>query len=123
MFLEMDVIQGEAQDKGHKGHAGAIQVLGWAFEMSNTLSASAGGGGGAGKVAVHDISITKWVDKATTEQWNTPSKEEGQVAQFQHLNWTSMAQGQTGGSQTKKPANSSQPFRGPSGFCPGGPLV
>ena len=64
MFLEMDGIQGEAQDKGH---AGAIQVLGWAFEMSNTLSTSSGGGAGVGKVAVHDISITKWVDKATTD--------------------------------------------------------
>ena len=62
MFLKLDGIKGESQD--HK-HPGEIQIQSWSWGLSQTGTMGAGGGGGAGKVSVHDISITKNVDKAS----------------------------------------------------------
>jgi len=62
MFLKLDGIKGESQD--HK-HAGEIHIESWSWGMSQTGAHGTGGGGGAGKVSVHDISITKFVDKAS----------------------------------------------------------
>jgi type VI secretion system secreted protein Hcp len=62
MFLKLDGIKGESLD--HK-HAGEIHIESWSWGMSQTGAHGAGGGGGAGKVSVHDISITKFVDKAS----------------------------------------------------------
>ncbi len=61
-FIKLDGIDGEVTDRAHPG---TIEVLSWSFEMSNTSIFASGGGGGAGKVAVHDLSITKHLDKAT----------------------------------------------------------
>lgn len=62
MFLKLDKIGGESQDDGHKGE---IDVLAWSWGMSQSGNMHLGGGGGSGKVAIQDISITKYVDKAS----------------------------------------------------------
>ncbi len=62
MFLELDGIKGEAQDKTHKDH---IDILAWSFGVSNSGTTHMGTGSGAGKANFQDISITKFVDKSS----------------------------------------------------------
>jgi len=62
MFLKVDDVKGESQDDKHKDE---IDVLNWSWGMNQTGTTHTGAGGGAGKVAVHDISITKYLDKAS----------------------------------------------------------
>lgn len=62
MFLKIEGIEGEAQDKAH---AKEIDVLAWSWGMSQSGTTHTGPGGGAGKVNVQDLSITKYIDKAT----------------------------------------------------------
>lgn len=62
MFLKFEKIKGEAQDKKHTGE---IDVLAWSWGMSQSGNTHTGPGGGAGKVNVQDISITKYIDKAS----------------------------------------------------------
>jgi type VI secretion system secreted protein Hcp len=62
MFLKLDGIKGESKD--HK-HSGEIHIESFSWGMSQTGAHGTGGGGGAGKVSVHDISITKFVDKSS----------------------------------------------------------
>ena len=62
MFLELDTVKGESEDDKKKG---AIHVLAWSWGMTQSATTHHGTGGGAGKVNVHDISITKHVDKAS----------------------------------------------------------
>ena len=62
MFLKLDGIKGESKD--HK-HGGEIHIESFSWGMNQTGTHGAGGGGGAGKVAVHDISVTKFVEKST----------------------------------------------------------
>ncbi len=62
MFLKLTDLKGEAQDKKHGEE---IDVLAWSWGMSQSGTMHAGGGGGGGKVSVQDLSVTKWVDKAS----------------------------------------------------------
>jgi type VI secretion system secreted protein Hcp len=62
MFLKLDGIKGESKDHKHKDE---IHIESFSWGLSQTGAHGAGGGGGAGKVAVHDISITKFLDKAS----------------------------------------------------------
>ncbi len=62
MFLKLGDVKGESKDKSHGGE---IDVLAWSWGMSQSGSFHSGGGGGAGKVNIQDISVTKWVDKAS----------------------------------------------------------
>src|SRR5688572_28893565 len=62
MFLKIDGIKGESKDAKHKDE---IHIESFSWGMSQTGAHGSGGGGGAGKVQVHDISITKFVDKAS----------------------------------------------------------
>ena len=62
MFLKLDDIKGEATDDKHENE---IDVLAWSWGMSQSGTTHMGGGGGAGKVAVQDISITKYLDKSS----------------------------------------------------------
>lgn len=62
MFLKVEGIDGESRDDAH---AGEIDVLSWAWGMSQSGSMHMAGGGGAGKVAVQDLSFTHYVDKST----------------------------------------------------------
>jgi len=64
MFLKCDGLKGEAQDKTHKGE---IDVLAWSWGVSNSGTTHMGGGGGAGKANFQDISVTKYVDNASTD--------------------------------------------------------
>ena len=62
VFLKIDGIKGESKDDKHKDE---IEVLAWNWAETQTGSASRGGGMGSGKVEMHDITFTKYVDKAT----------------------------------------------------------
>ena len=62
MFLKIKGIDGESQDSKHKNE---IDVLAWSWGMSQSGTTHMGGGGGAGKVNVQDISVTKYIDKAS----------------------------------------------------------
>jgi type VI secretion system secreted protein Hcp len=62
MFLKLAGCKGEAQDKKHKEE---IDVLAWSWGMSQSGTMHTGGGGGGGKVSVQDISLTKYIDKAS----------------------------------------------------------
>ena len=64
MFLKIAGISGEAQDDKHKEE---IDVLAWSWGMAQSASAHVGGGGGAGKVNVHDLSLTKHIDKSSPD--------------------------------------------------------
>ena len=64
MFLKLDGIKGESKDHKHKDE---IHIESFSWGMSQTGAHGAGGGGGAGKVSVHDISITKNVEKSTPD--------------------------------------------------------
>jgi type VI secretion system secreted protein Hcp len=63
MFLKLDGIKGESKDHKHKDE---IHIESFSWGMNQTGAHAAGGGGGAGKVSVHDISVTKHVDKSST---------------------------------------------------------
>lgn len=62
MFLKLDGIKGESADHKHKDE---IHIESFSWGLSQTGAHGTGGGGGAGKVSVHDISITKFVDKSS----------------------------------------------------------
>jgi type VI secretion system secreted protein Hcp len=64
MFLDLGAdIPGESTDAVHRNK---VDVLAWSWGMHNTIAIGAGGGGStAGKVSFQDLSITKWVDKAS----------------------------------------------------------
>lgn len=62
MFLKLDGIDGESQDDSHGKE---IDLLAWSWGMSQSGTFHAGAGGGAGKANFQDISITKYVDKAS----------------------------------------------------------
>ncbi|RVT84127.1 type VI secretion system tube protein Hcp [Rhodobacteraceae bacterium CCMM004] len=65
MFLNIEgEIGGESQDHKHKGE---IDVLAWSWGMSQSGSFHVGGGGGSGKANFQDISVTKWIDKASSK--------------------------------------------------------
>ena len=63
MFLKLDGIKGESQDHKHKDE---IHIESFSWGLNQTGAHGVGGGGGAGKVSVHDISITKFVEKSTS---------------------------------------------------------
>jgi type VI secretion system secreted protein Hcp len=62
MFFKIDDIKGESTDDKHKGE---IDVLSWSWGANQTGTTHTGSGGGAGKVNVHDLSFTKYIDRAT----------------------------------------------------------
>ncbi len=62
MFLKLDKIKGESKDKVHKD---TIDVLAWSWGLSQSGSTHVATGSGSGKASFQDISITKYVDKAS----------------------------------------------------------
>lgn len=62
MFIKLGDIKGESKDKTH---ADEIDVLSWSWGMSQNGNMHLGTGGGAGKVNVQDLTLTKYLDKAT----------------------------------------------------------
>lgn len=63
MFLELDGIKGESVDSKHKEK---VDILAWSWGLSNSGTFHSGSGGGSGKANFQDLSITKYVDKAST---------------------------------------------------------
>lgn len=62
VFLDITGAPGESQDNTR---ADTIDVLSWSWGMTQSGTTHLGPGAGSGKVAVADISFTKYVDKAT----------------------------------------------------------
>ncbi|MCG8907801.1 MULTISPECIES: Hcp family type VI secretion system effector [Pseudomonas] len=62
IFIKIGDIKGESMDKTHKDE---IDVLNWSWGMTQSGNMHVGGGGGAGKVSIQDLTLTKYVDKAT----------------------------------------------------------
>jgi type VI secretion system secreted protein Hcp len=62
MFIKIGDIKGESVDSKH---ANEIDVLAWSWGASQSGTTHTGPGGGSGKVNVQDLSITKYIDKAT----------------------------------------------------------
>lgn len=62
MFLQIDDIKGESQDRTHKDW---IEVLNWQWGMAQGGMAHSGTGAGSGKVHVRDITIVKLVDRSS----------------------------------------------------------
>jgi type VI secretion system secreted protein Hcp len=61
--IKMDGIDGESKVKEHEGE---IDVISWSWGMTQAGSFGMGSGGGTAKVAIHDLSFTKRMDKAST---------------------------------------------------------
>lgn len=62
MFLKLDGIKGESQDIVHQDE---IDVLAWSWGVSQSGSFADGGGGVPGRASFQDLSITKYIDKAS----------------------------------------------------------
>jgi type VI secretion system secreted protein Hcp len=62
IFLKLGSLTGESQDSTHKNE---IDVVAWGWAMSQSGTMHLGTGGGGGKVAVGDLTIFKYTDKAT----------------------------------------------------------
>jgi type VI secretion system secreted protein Hcp len=62
MFLKLDGIKGESKDHKHKEE---IHIESFSWGMDQPASGDVGGGSGTGKVHVHDIAVTKYVDKSS----------------------------------------------------------
>jgi len=68
VFLKIEGCDGEARDDAHIDE---IDVLAWSWGLSQSGSTHSGMGSGSGKVAVQDLNITKYVDKATPNLMKT----------------------------------------------------
>ncbi len=62
MFLKLTGIEGGSTVDAHQGE---IDVLTWTMGMAQLGGAQVGRGRGAGKVHVHDLALTKLVDRAS----------------------------------------------------------
>lgn len=62
MFLKIDDIKGDSVDDKHKGE---IEVLSWSWGVTQTGTTHSGTGGGAGKANVQDVTVTKYLDRAS----------------------------------------------------------
>lgn len=62
IFLKLTGINGESQDATHKLE---IEVLDWAWEVTQASSMHSGSGGGAGKATVHDLCFDHYVDRSS----------------------------------------------------------
>ena len=62
ILLKIDGVDGESMIQDHEDE---IDVLSWSWGMSQSGTMHGGLGGGAGKVNIQDISVTKYVDKAS----------------------------------------------------------
>ncbi len=74
IFLKIGEIKGEARDSTYNGKDGWIDILAWSWGVSNSGSTHFGSGSGAGKANFQDISVTKYIDKATPDLMKSTSK-------------------------------------------------
>ena len=64
IFAKIGTILGESTDVKHKNE---IDVLSWAWGVTQSGTMAHGGGGGAGKASFNDFTFTHRVDKATPQ--------------------------------------------------------
>jgi len=65
MYLNFNgTITGEAKSKGHEDQ---VEIEGFSWGLVQEGDLHKGTGGGRGKVAVHDLTVTKSLDRSTTE--------------------------------------------------------
>lgn len=64
MFLKIGSLKGESQDQTYKDW---IDIVSWSWTLHNSGTAHVGGGSGGGKVAVGDITVSKFVDLCTPD--------------------------------------------------------
>jgi type VI secretion system secreted protein Hcp len=64
MFIKIEGVKGESKDTKKPEW---IDVLAWSWGASQSGSAHLGSGAGAGKVNVQDLSLTKYIDKASAD--------------------------------------------------------
>jgi type VI secretion system secreted protein Hcp len=62
MFIKIGDVKGESTDDKHKNE---VDVLSWSWGATQSGTSGIGGGGGAGKVQLQDLTITKYIDKAS----------------------------------------------------------
>ena len=62
IILKIEGVDGESVIQDHEDE---IDVLAWSWGMSQSGSMHVGGGAGSGKVNIQDVSLTKYVDKAS----------------------------------------------------------
>ena len=62
MFIKMTGVTGGSKDKAMSN---TCDILSFTWGMAQSGSRHVGGGGGAGKVFVHDMTFTKYSDKAS----------------------------------------------------------
>ena len=62
IFAKIGTIKGESTDAKHKDE---IDVLSWAWGVTQSGSIATGGGGGAGKASFKELTFTHDIDKAT----------------------------------------------------------
>lgn len=70
MFLKLEGIKGESVDEATPSHKDEIDIISWSFGVSNPASFALGQGGQQSKPTFSDITITKFVDKATAAMLN-----------------------------------------------------
>ena len=71
MYMKIEGVLGESIDPVG-GHNDEIDVLAWSWGMTQS-----GGGGGAGKVSIQDLTITKFIDRSSTDFWEFLEEGEG----------------------------------------------
>jgi type VI secretion system secreted protein Hcp len=62
MYLKLDGVDGEAKDTKH---ANEMEIMSFSFGVSNQGSGAVGVGSGASKARVNDLTVSKYVDKAS----------------------------------------------------------
>jgi type VI secretion system secreted protein Hcp len=63
-FLKLEGMDGESSDDKYKGW---VEIQSWNFGITHvTTVGSATGGSGSGRTSVHDMTLTKVVDKSST---------------------------------------------------------
>lgn len=67
IFLHLDDVKGESKTDGFIEE---MDVLSWAWGGSQSGTTHMGSGGGSGKVSVQDLSVVKYLDKASATLLN-----------------------------------------------------
>ncbi len=62
MYLKLAGVEGEAKDEKHTNE---IEIMSFSFGVSNQGSGAIGVGSGASKARVNDLTVSKYVDKAS----------------------------------------------------------
>jgi type VI secretion system secreted protein Hcp len=91
MFLKVDGIQGESQNKLHKGE---IDIIAFSWGEENATSPSQGGGGGAGKVSKQPFRFVMKVNKASPKIFLA-------VAEGKHFKSAVLTVAKTGGQKAE----------------------